>query len=282
MALSETAKLVASLELKDKFSGPANKAIQSLGKLESRAFRAGQQIGKGLSNAAHNVRNIGLVAAAGITLAVKQGLGSLADEVADAVSIPFDELPGWPSATAPGHVGRLLLGTIAGVPVAALQGRFHLYEGNDPGLVVQPVLLFRRLGATLVILTNAAGGVNPTYGPGTLMVISDHLNLTGRTPLLGANADELGPRFPDMTDVWDRSLRSRLHDAARAEGIDLEEGRAVFAHPIRPASGAETARLQASLNPPPVEGLAWYRVVLRQGWKRQVRTAATAARSRSR
>ena len=99
-----------------------------------------------------------------VGLVLGSGLGSLADEVADPVSIPFGELPGWPAATAPGHVGRLLLGTIAGVPVAALQGRFHLYEGNDPGLVVQPVLLFRRLGASLVILTNAAGGVTRPTG----------------------------------------------------------------------------------------------------------------------
>ncbi len=140
------------------------------------------------------------------------------------MSIPFGELPGWPVATAPGHVGRLLLGNLGGVPVAALQGRFHLYEGNDAGLVVQPVLLFRRLGAGVVILTNAAGGVNPSFGPGTLMVIADHLNLTGRTPLMGANADELGPRFPDMTDVWSPRLRERLHQAAAEEGVALEEG----------------------------------------------------------
>ena len=161
------------------------------------------------------------------------GLGGLADDLEDAVAIPFEELPGWPVATAPGHVGRLLLGRLGGVPVAALQGRFHLYEGNDPGLVVQPVLLFKSLGADVVILTNAAGGLNPAYGPGTLMVISDHLNLTGRTPLLGQNADQLGPRFPDMTDVWAPRLRSRLHDAARAEGVDLEEG--VYAGLIGPA-----------------------------------------------
>ena len=168
-----------------------------------------------------------------VGLVLGSGLGSLADEVADPVSIPFGELPGWPAATAPGHVGRLLLGTIAGVPVAALQGRFHLYEGHDPGLVVQPVLLFRRLGVQLVILTNAAGGVNPSYGPGTLMVISDHLNLTGRTPLLGGNADALGPRFPDLTDVWAPRLRSRLHEAAQAEGRELDEG--IYAGLIGPA-----------------------------------------------
>jgi purine-nucleoside phosphorylase len=164
----------------------------------------------------------GLVPRLGIVLG--SGLGSLADDIADAVSIPFGELPGWPAATAPGHAGHLLLGTLAGIPVAALRGRFHLYEGNDPGLVVQPVLLFRRLGAELVVLTNAAGGVNPAYGPGTLMIISDHLNLTGRTPLLGGNADELGPRFPDLTDVWAPSLRARLRAAGTAEGVELEEG----------------------------------------------------------
>ena len=152
------------------------------------------------------------------------GLGSLAEELENTVAIPFTDMPGWPPATAPGHAGRLLLGRLVGVPVAMLQGRFHLYEGNDPGLVVQPVLLFRQLGARFVVLTNAAGGVNPAFGPGTLMAISDHLNLTGRTPLLGPNADELGPRFADMTDVWAPSLRERLHAASATEGVTLEEG----------------------------------------------------------
>ncbi|MEA2609929.1 MAG: purine-nucleoside phosphorylase, partial [Chloroflexota bacterium] len=128
------------------------------------------------------------------------GLGGLADELESPVSIPFGELPGWPPATAPGHAGRLLLGQLGGRTVVMLQGRFHLYEGNDPGLVVQPVLLFRALGARIVILTNAAGGLDPSFGPGTLMVMRDHINLTGRSPLIGPNADELGPRFPDLTD----------------------------------------------------------------------------------
>jgi len=164
----------------------------------------------------------GLVPRVGIVLG--SGLGSLADDLEDPVAIPFGELPGWPAATAPGHVGLLLLGRLGGVPVAALQGRFHLYEGNAPGLVVQPVLLFRRLGASTVILTNAAGGVDPGYGPGTLMVIADHLNLTGMTPLLGPNADELGPRFPDMTDVWSPRLRAALHATGAAEDVKLDEG----------------------------------------------------------
>ena len=152
------------------------------------------------------------------------GLGELADDLVDPVAIPFAELPGWPAATAPGHAGRLLLGELGGRPTVMLQGRFHLYEGNDPGLVIQPVLLFKRLGARLVILTNAAGGLDPSFGPGTLMVMRDHINLTGRSPLIGPNADDLGPRFPDLTDAWSPRLRAGLHAAAAAEGIDFAEG----------------------------------------------------------
>ena len=163
-----------------------------------------------------------LVPVASIVLG--SGLGGLADDVEDPIAIPFEDLPGWPAATAPGHVGRLLLGRLAGTPVVMLQGRFHMYEGNDPGLVVQPVLLFKRLGARLVVLTNAAGGIDPAYGPGTLMVIRDHLNLTGRTPLFGPNADDIGPRFQDLTDAWDPALRDALLAAGRAEGIDLVQG----------------------------------------------------------
>lgn len=152
------------------------------------------------------------------------GLDGLADEVEDAVAIPFADLPGWPEATAPGHVGRLILGRLAGQPVVLLRGRLHVYEGNDPGLVVQPVLLMGRLGAGVVVLSNAAGGLDPSYGPGTLMVIRDHINLTGRTPLLGPNADSIGPRFPDMTDAWSPRLRERLAAAGTAEGVELASG----------------------------------------------------------
>jgi purine-nucleoside phosphorylase len=159
---------------------------------------------------------------AGVVLG--SGLSSLADELTDPLAIPFDELPGWPAATAPGHVGRLLVGHIGETPVVMLQGRFHVYEGNDPGLVVQPVLLFQRLGAQLVVLTNAAGGINPDFGAGTLMVIADHLNLTGLTPLGGPNADTLGVRFPDLTNAWDVELQERLHAAGRAEDVALEKG----------------------------------------------------------
>jgi len=164
----------------------------------------------------------GLRPAVGVVLG--SGLGGLADEVTEPVSIQFSELPGWPTATAPGHAGRLILGRLDGTPVALLQGRFHLYEGNDPGLVVQPVLLMGRLGASVIVLSNAAGGLNPAFGPGTLMAIEDHINLTGRTPLLGPNADELGPRFPDLTNAWSPRLRDRLRAAARAEGVELASG----------------------------------------------------------
>jgi len=163
-----------------------------------------------------------LVPKVGIVLG--SGLGGLADDLQDAVAIPFADLPGWPAATAPGHVGRLLLGRLGGTPIVMLQGRFHIYEGNDPGLVVQPVLLFRKLGAEIVVLTNAAGGVDPSFGPGTLMVIADHLNLTGRTPLLGPNADKIGPRFQDLTDAWSPRLRTALKAAGAAEGVALDEG----------------------------------------------------------
>ena len=139
------------------------------------------------------------------------------------VAIPFAELPGWPPATAPGHAGRLLLGRLGGRPVVMLQGRFHLYEGIDPGLVIQPVLLFKRLGARVVVLTNAAGGLDPAFGPGTLMVMRDHINLTGRNPLIGPNADELGPTVPGP----DRRLESAtLRERAARRG--RRRGRATW------------------------------------------------------
>lgn len=159
-----------------------------------------------------------------IAIVLGSGLGNLADDLDEEVAVPFDALPGWPAASAPGHVGRLILGRLEGVPVALLQGRFHLYEGISPGLVVQPILLARRLGAEVLVLTNAAGGLNPMFGPGTLMVILDHINLTGQSPLAGPNADEIGPRFPDLSEVWSRRLRDRLLAAGRAEDVRLDDG----------------------------------------------------------
>ena len=163
-----------------------------------------------------------LVPRVGIVLG--SGLGGLAHELEDAVAIPFAELPGWPAASAPGHAGRLLLGHLSEVPVALLQGRLHLYEGHPAGLVAEPVLLMGRLGADVIVLTNTAGGLHVEWAPGTLMVMADHLNLTGHNPLLGPNDDAQGPRFPDMVDAWDPRLRALLHQAGELEGVPLQEG----------------------------------------------------------
>jgi purine-nucleoside phosphorylase len=152
------------------------------------------------------------------------GLGSLADEIEDAVVFPFATLPGWPAPSAPGHSGRLLLGRLRGVEVACLAGRLHMYEGHSERLVVEPALLMGRLGARAVLLTNASGGVNPAFAAGSLMLITDHVNLTGRHPLLGPNDDRLGPRFPDMSAVWDPALNRALLAAAAAEDVRLESG----------------------------------------------------------
>jgi inosine/guanosine/xanthosine phosphorylase family protein len=167
-------------------------------------------------------RDSSLVPALGLVLG--SGLGGVADEIADPVALPFAELSGWPAPSAPGHRGRLILGSLRGLPVACLQGRLHMYEGLSAATVVEPVLLMRRLGARTLLLTNAAGGVNPAFGAGTLMAITDHLNLTGQTPLLGANDESLGPRFPDLTDAWDPGLRTRLLVSAEAEGVTLAQG----------------------------------------------------------
>jgi purine-nucleoside phosphorylase len=163
-----------------------------------------------------------LVPALGIVLG--SGLGTLADELEDAVAIPFADLPAWPAASAPGHAGRLLLGRLEGVAVVCLQGRLHLYEGHSPRLVVEPVLLMGRLGAPRVLLTNAAGGVNVRYPAGTLMIITDHINMTGLNPLMGPNDDSMGPRFADMVDAWSPDLRRLMRRAAVEEDITVEEG----------------------------------------------------------
>lgn len=160
------------------------------------------------------------------------GLGGLADRLESPVAIPFAELPGWPATTAPGHAGRLVLGSLDGVPVVALQGRFHLYEGHPAGLVVEPVLLVGRLGAHAVLLTNAAGGIDPAFRAGTLMIIRDHLNLTGVNPLLGPNDERLGPRFPDLTQAWSPRLQALLRRAAADLVTDLAEG--VYAQLLGP------------------------------------------------
>ncbi len=151
------------------------------------------------------------------------GLGGLAEEVEDPVSVPFQELPGFPPAGVGGHQGRFVAGTLEGRRVLVQAGRFHVYEGHAPGVVVAPVRAAAALGVPTLVVTNAAGGVNPDFGPGTLMLIRDHLNLMGRNPLTGPTVGE-EPRFPDMTEAYDPGLRSLARRTAQALRIPLEEG----------------------------------------------------------
>ncbi|MFO1538856.1 MAG: purine-nucleoside phosphorylase [Chloroflexota bacterium] len=159
-----------------------------------------------------------------VGIVLGSGLGHLADALTDATAIAYAELPGWPAASAPGHAGRLLLGSLDGVPVACLQGRLHMYEGLTALQVAEPVLLLRRLGADVLVLTNASGGVDPSFAAGTLMLITDHLNLTGRTPLVGPNDDAVGPRFLDLSAAWDPALAAALRRAAVVVDVPLAEG----------------------------------------------------------
>src|SRR5579859_1514843 len=152
------------------------------------------------------------------------GLGLLANEVEDAVSIPYADIPHFPESTAPGHAGRLIVGTFQGVPVAMMSGRVHLYEGYSAGQVVFPVRLLRMLGAESLIVTNAAGGVNPRFATGALMLITDHINLTGHNPLVGPNDDRFGTRFPDMSEAYSLQLRELAKRAGGETGVPLEEG----------------------------------------------------------
>ena len=152
------------------------------------------------------------------------GLGSLVDELEDRVEIPYAEIPGWPVSTAVGHAGVLVLGTIAGVPIAVMRGRAHLYEGIGADRVAFGVRVLGRLGIGSLVVTNAAGGIDPGYRPGLLVLISDHVNLQGASALVGPNDDSLGPRFPDMSDAYDTELRARAREAAARLGIDVAEG----------------------------------------------------------
>jgi purine-nucleoside phosphorylase len=161
------------------------------------------------------------------------GLGGFADAAEGAVEIPYGEIPGWPVSTAVGHAGMLVLGTFGDVPVAVMKGRAHLYEGVPPAKVVFGVRVLGRLGIESLVLTNACGTIDPAVEPGTLVAISDHLNLQASSPLVGPNDDSLGPRFPDMSDAYDPGYRALAHEAAARLGIPLGEG--VYAAWLGPA-----------------------------------------------
>jgi xanthosine phosphorylase len=152
------------------------------------------------------------------------GLGAVADAVADPVIVGYDELPGFPQPTVEGHAGRAVLGRLGGVPVAVLQGRAHLYEGGELDALRVPVRALKDAGAEILVLTNAAGSLRPEVGPGRLMAISDHINLTGVNLLAGPNDPALGSRFPTLRDAYDPRLLDELRIAARDLGIALAEG----------------------------------------------------------
>jgi purine-nucleoside phosphorylase len=152
------------------------------------------------------------------------GLGNVVDAVEVETTIPYGEIPGARASTVLGHQGRLILGHARGTPVAMMQGRVHFYEGYEMSEVMFLSRVLGRLGIKKLIVTNAAGGVNTSYVPGDLMIISDHINLMGVNPLRGKNIDELGVRFPDMSDAYSEELRGVAHEVARQIGIDVKEG----------------------------------------------------------
>ncbi len=168
-----------------------------------------------------------------IALVLGSGLGGFADELENSVHIPYAEIPSFPQSTAIGHAGNLVIGTAAGVTVAAMQGRVHLYEGYSAQQVAFPVRVFARMGIKAVVFTNAAGGINPSFGRGALVVIRDHINLQGQNPLAGPNEERFGPRFPDMTDAYNAEFRAFALGEAETVGNDIHEG--VYAAMLGPS-----------------------------------------------
>ena len=159
-----------------------------------------------------------------IGLILGSGLGAFADSLSDATRVPYADIPTFPRSTAIGHAGQMVLGNAGNIPVAAMQGRVHLYEGYSAQEVTFPIRVFARMGARAVILTNAAGGINRSYSQGALVLIRDHINLQGANPLIGPNDDRFGVRFPDMTQAYDRSYRKMAREEAAKLGISLHEG----------------------------------------------------------
>ena len=164
----------------------------------------------------------GLEPRAGIILGT--GLGALADMIDVESTIPYDDLPGFPTPTVESHSGRLVLGSLGGTPVVAMQGRFHRYEGYTLQEITFPVRVLRRLGADTLVVSNVSGGMNPLWSVGELVLIDDHINLLGDSPLVGPNADAFGPRFPDMSEPYDRALQEMALEEALELGIRLNRG----------------------------------------------------------
>jgi len=180
-----------------------------------------------------------------VAIVLGSGLGEFADGLLDVITTPYAEIPNWPASKVIGHAGKLVTGTLAGKRVAALSGRAHFYEGHDLRTVTFATRVLGLVGVKQVILTNAAGGINVSFTPGTLMVIDDHINLVGSNPLIGANEDRFGPRFPDMTDVYSARLRAIADAAATARGIKVEHGIYVALHGPSYETPAEIRFLRA-------------------------------------
>ena len=159
-----------------------------------------------------------------VGLILGSGLGDFANTLEDAISIPFSDIPHFPLPTVEGHQGYFVFGNYKGVSVVALRGRLHFYEGFTPQEITRPVRIMKKLGVETVIITNAAGGVNLDFSAGALMLIKDHINYTGSNPLMGPNLDEFGPRFPDASDIYTKSLRAKLKAATNNIGLPLKEG----------------------------------------------------------
>ena len=159
-----------------------------------------------------------------IAIVLGSGLGGFMDRLEAGVTVEYGEIPGWPATAVAGHAGRLGIGAVAGRRVAVLSGRVHLYEGHAMDRVVFATRVMARLGARTLVLTNAAGGINPAFGKGALMVIDDHINLLGRNPLTGPNDERFGVRFPDMTEVYSARLRGVADDVSRERGVPIEHG----------------------------------------------------------
>lgn len=161
-----------------------------------------------------------------VALTLGSGLGNFADEIEVETEIPYRELPGFPVSTAPGHDGRFIFGTLgeAKVPVVCMKGRIHFYEGYDISQVVLPARVMHALGAEILFLTNAAGGIRESFHPGSLVMLTDHISSFVRNPLIGPNDDDEGVRFPDMTEVYDGKLRDLIRKTAEKDDITLEEG----------------------------------------------------------
>jgi len=168
--------------------------------------------------------------AANVAIVLGSGLGDFTESLQDAVSIPYTDIPDWPASAVVGHAGKLVVGAIAGKRVAALSGRAHFYEGHAMLVTTFATRVIGLLGIRTLILTNAAGGINLNFKPGTLMVIDDHINLMGTNPLVGSNDDRFGPRFPDMTEAYSKRLREIADQAAAARGVSIAHGVYVALH----------------------------------------------------